>query len=217
MKNMTALIIMDGFGERAETQGNAIRLAGTPNIDKLKAEYPHTVIGASGMDVGLPDGQMGNSEVGHLNIGAGRIVCLLYTSPRSSIPSATARTRPSATSTSWTATLASWRKPSLRRTTRTRTRIAAAAAIITTARTRTKMKTRRTRTRTTASTSSSTSARTAALPSTTTRAPSTCPKSTPAPPAARNSSPKRLTRTSEQSEKGPRRMLRRGPFFCPEM
>ena len=74
MKNMTALIIMDGFGERAETQGNAIRLAGTPNIDKLKAEYPHTVIGASGMDVGLPDGQMGNSEVGHLNIGAGRIV-----------------------------------------------------------------------------------------------------------------------------------------------
>ena len=74
MKNMTALIIMDGFGERAETQGNAIKLAGTPNIDKLKAEYPHTVIGASGMDVGLPDGQMGNSEVGHLNIGAGRIV-----------------------------------------------------------------------------------------------------------------------------------------------
>ena len=74
MKNMTALIIMDGFGERAETQGNAIRLAGTPNIDKLKSEYPHTVIGASGMDVGLPDGQMGNSEVGHLNIGAGRIV-----------------------------------------------------------------------------------------------------------------------------------------------
>ena len=79
MKNMTALIIMDGFGERAETQGNAIRLAGTPNIDKLKAEYPHTVIGASGMDVGLPDGQMGNSEVGHLNIGAGRIVYQVLT------------------------------------------------------------------------------------------------------------------------------------------
>ena len=73
-KKMTALIIMDGFGERAETYGNAIKLAGTPNLDKLKAEYPHTVIGASGMDVGLPDGQMGNSEVGHLNIGAGRIV-----------------------------------------------------------------------------------------------------------------------------------------------
>ena len=73
-KKMTALIIMDGFGERAEAEGNAIKQAGTPNIDKLKAEYPHTVIGASGMDVGLPDGQMGNSEVGHLNIGAGRIV-----------------------------------------------------------------------------------------------------------------------------------------------
>lgn len=73
-KKMTALIIMDGFGERAETRGNAIKLAGTPNLDKLKAEYAHTVIGASGMDVGLPDGQMGNSEVGHLNIGAGRIV-----------------------------------------------------------------------------------------------------------------------------------------------
>ena len=73
-KKMTALIIMDGFGERAETYGNAIKLAGTPNLDKLEAEYSHTVIGASGMDVGLPDGQMGNSEVGHLNIGAGRIV-----------------------------------------------------------------------------------------------------------------------------------------------
>ena len=73
-KKMTALIIMDGFGERAETYGNAIKLAGTPNLDKLEAEYPHTIIGASGMDVGLPDGQMGNSEVGHLNIGAGRIV-----------------------------------------------------------------------------------------------------------------------------------------------
>ena len=73
-KKMTALLIMDGFGERAETYGNAIKLAGTPNLDKLEAEYPHTVIGASGMDVGLPDGQMGNSEVGHLNIGAGRIV-----------------------------------------------------------------------------------------------------------------------------------------------
>ena len=60
-KKMTALIIMDGFGERAETYGNAIKLAGTPNLDKLEAEYPHTVLGASGMDVGLPDGQMGNS------------------------------------------------------------------------------------------------------------------------------------------------------------
>ena len=73
-KKMTALIILDGFGERAEVEGNAIKQAGTPVIDGLKAAYSNTVIGASGMDVGLPDGQMGNSEVGHLNIGAGRIV-----------------------------------------------------------------------------------------------------------------------------------------------
>ncbi len=73
-KKMTALIIMDGFGIRACKEGNAILAAGTPNLDALRAKYPNTVIGASGMDVGLPDGQMGNSEVGHLNIGAGRIV-----------------------------------------------------------------------------------------------------------------------------------------------
>jgi len=70
----TALIIMDGFGERKERSGNAIKIAGTPVLDKLEGEYPHTLIGASGMDVGLPKGQMGNSEVGHLNMGAGRIV-----------------------------------------------------------------------------------------------------------------------------------------------
>lgn len=70
----TALIIMDGFGCREEEHGNAIRLQGTPNLDAILAEYPHTRIGASGLSVGLPDGQMGNSEVGHLNIGAGRIV-----------------------------------------------------------------------------------------------------------------------------------------------
>ena len=74
-KKPVLLCIMDGFGWVPEqTFGNAIAAAKTPNIDKLKAEYPHTLIGASGMDVGLPDGQMGNSEVGHLNIGAGRIV-----------------------------------------------------------------------------------------------------------------------------------------------
>ncbi len=73
-KPMTALIIMDGFGLNPSHEGNAIYAAGTPNLDKLTAMYPHTQIGASGMDVGLPDGQMGNSEVGHLNIGAGRIV-----------------------------------------------------------------------------------------------------------------------------------------------
>ncbi|MHC1786861.1 MAG: 2,3-bisphosphoglycerate-independent phosphoglycerate mutase [Christensenellales bacterium] len=73
-KKMTALIIMDGFGINPNPLGNAITAAGTPNLDRLKARFPHTQIGASGMDVGLPDGQMGNSEVGHLNMGAGRIV-----------------------------------------------------------------------------------------------------------------------------------------------
>lgn len=73
-KKFTALMILDGFGERAETAGNAVLAAKTPNIDALKKQYPWTKIGASGMSVGLPDGQMGNSEVGHLNIGAGRIV-----------------------------------------------------------------------------------------------------------------------------------------------
>ena len=73
-KKPVALIIMDGFGYNHSGYGNAIRAAKTPNIDRLLANYPHTLIGASGMDVGLPEGQMGNSEVGHTNIGAGRIV-----------------------------------------------------------------------------------------------------------------------------------------------
>ena len=73
-KQMTALIIMDGFGINPAHEGNAIYAAGTPELDRLKAKFPHTQLGASGMDVGLPDGQMGNSEVGHLNMGAGRIV-----------------------------------------------------------------------------------------------------------------------------------------------
>lgn len=73
-KKITALMILDGFGVREAAEGNAIQLEGTPNIDALKAAYPYTTLGASGMSVGLPDGQMGNSEVGHLNIGAGRIV-----------------------------------------------------------------------------------------------------------------------------------------------
>jgi 2,3-bisphosphoglycerate-independent phosphoglycerate mutase len=73
-KKPVALIIMDGFGYNHSGYGNAIRAAKTPNLDRLLANYPHTLIGASGMDVGLPDGQMGNSEVGHTNIGAGRIV-----------------------------------------------------------------------------------------------------------------------------------------------
>ncbi|MGL6105268.1 2,3-bisphosphoglycerate-independent phosphoglycerate mutase [Romboutsia sp.] len=74
MKKPIALIIMDGFGESKIVEGNAILNANTPNIDKIVAEYPHTLINASGLDVGLPEGQMGNSEVGHTNIGAGRIV-----------------------------------------------------------------------------------------------------------------------------------------------
>ena len=68
------LMILDGFGNNNNKAGNAIALANTPNIDKLMKKYPITEIYTSGMNVGLPDGQMGNSEVGHTNIGAGRIV-----------------------------------------------------------------------------------------------------------------------------------------------
>ena len=73
-KQLTALIIMDGFGINENPLGNAILAAGTPHLDRLMATYPHTQLSASGPDVGLPPGQMGNSEVGHLNIGAGRVV-----------------------------------------------------------------------------------------------------------------------------------------------
>lgn len=73
-KPITALIILDGFGCSTEKEFNAIKADGAVNITRLWNEYPHVQIAASGMDVGLPDGQMGNSEVGHLNIGAGRIV-----------------------------------------------------------------------------------------------------------------------------------------------
>lgn len=65
---------MDGFGKNESTYGNAIAAAKKPNLDKIVSENPMTFIGASGLDVGLPDGQMGNSEVGHTNIGAGRVV-----------------------------------------------------------------------------------------------------------------------------------------------
>ena len=73
-KKPYALIIMDGYGINERHEGNAIYAAKTPNMDKYMAECPHTIVHASGMDVGLPEGQMGNSEVGHTNIGAGRIV-----------------------------------------------------------------------------------------------------------------------------------------------
>ena len=74
MKQPLALIILDGFGCREETKGNAIAAARTPHLDRLMASCPHPRLGASGLDVRLPHGQMGNSEVGHTNIGAGRIV-----------------------------------------------------------------------------------------------------------------------------------------------
>ena len=68
------LMILDGFGDNANQDGNAIKQANTPNLDRLMKKYPNTDIYTSGKYVGLPDGQMGNSEVGHTNIGAGRIV-----------------------------------------------------------------------------------------------------------------------------------------------
>ncbi|WP_147545710.1 2,3-bisphosphoglycerate-independent phosphoglycerate mutase [Rubeoparvulum massiliense] len=74
-----ALIVMDGFGYREMKEGNAILHANTPNLDQYWNQYPHGLLGASGMSVGLPEGQMGNSEVGHLNLGAGRIVYQEFT------------------------------------------------------------------------------------------------------------------------------------------
>lgn len=71
---MVTLCILDGFGLKNQTEGNAIKLAGTPNLDELMKNYPTTEILASGNAVGLPEGQMGNSEVGHLTIGAGRVI-----------------------------------------------------------------------------------------------------------------------------------------------
>ena len=73
-KKPVMLMILDGFGIAEKSEGNAVALAKKPNFDRLVKEYPHTQLQASGMAVGLPEGQMGNSEVGHLNIGSGRIV-----------------------------------------------------------------------------------------------------------------------------------------------
>ncbi|WP_337842939.1 2,3-bisphosphoglycerate-independent phosphoglycerate mutase [Rheinheimera sp.] len=73
-KKPLVLVILDGWGYREEREYNAILQARTPVMDKLWASYPHTLISGSGMDVGLPDGQMGNSEVGHVNLGSGRVV-----------------------------------------------------------------------------------------------------------------------------------------------
>lgn len=73
-KRPLILMILDGYGLSEKKEGNAIVSAKTPNLDKLFSSYPHSILEASGLSVGLPEGQMGNSEVGHLNIGAGRIV-----------------------------------------------------------------------------------------------------------------------------------------------
>ena len=73
-KTPTTLIIMDGFGMSASDTGNAVHTAKTPRLDQFFQEFAHTELSASGLDVGLPDGQMGNSEVGHTNIGGGRVV-----------------------------------------------------------------------------------------------------------------------------------------------
>ncbi len=94
MKKPVALIIMDGFGYNPDSYGNAIADAKKPNLDKLFAECSHTLIGASGLDVGLPDGQMGNSEVGHTNIGAGRVVYQMLVKISKSIKEGTIRKNP---------------------------------------------------------------------------------------------------------------------------
>jgi len=74
MKKTCVLLILDGWGKAASGPGNAVSLASTPNMDRLLAGHPKGELLCMGRDVGLPDGQMGNSEVGHLNLGAGRIV-----------------------------------------------------------------------------------------------------------------------------------------------
>src|SRR5690625_130243 len=74
MTDLAALIILDGFALRDENYGNAVAQAHTPNFDRYWREFPHNQLQVSGLDVGLPEGQMGNSEVGHINIGAGRVV-----------------------------------------------------------------------------------------------------------------------------------------------
>lgn len=84
------LVILDGWGYRQEANANAIAAANTPNVDAFFATYPSTLIHTSGKRVGLPDGQMGNSEVGHLNLGAGRVVprnWCVFPMPLKTVPS----------------------------------------------------------------------------------------------------------------------------------
>ena len=107
-KAPTTLIIMDGFGLTGPGPGNAVSLAQTPQLDRLFAEYAHTTLSASGLDVGLPAGQMGNSEVGHTNIGGGRVVFRICpASPGPSTTAASLKTPP--TTRPWTT---AWKKGS---------------------------------------------------------------------------------------------------------
>ena len=93
-KKPTVLMILDGYGLNDKHEGNAIYEAKTPVMDKLMAEYPFVKGNASGLAVGLPDGQMGNSEVGHMNMGAGRIVYQELTeSPKKSTTATSSRTK----------------------------------------------------------------------------------------------------------------------------
>jgi len=73
-KRLTMLMILDGFGKNEKEQGNPIFVANTPNLDRIMKTYPGTDMHTSGRYVGLPEGQMGNSEIGHINIGAGQVV-----------------------------------------------------------------------------------------------------------------------------------------------
>ena len=79
MHQVNLLVVLDGFGYREATEDNAIAQAATPVWDELWQKQPHTLLSGSGEDVGLPAGQMGNSEDGHMNLGAGRIVYQDYT------------------------------------------------------------------------------------------------------------------------------------------
>src|SRR5207244_2964033 len=97
---LVALVILDGWGCAPPGPGNAVELANTPNFDRLWREFPHTTLEASGEAVGLPPGQMGNSEVGHLTIGSGRV--LLQDLMR--VNRAIASPRTPAATTRWTAT-----------------------------------------------------------------------------------------------------------------
>ncbi|MBU1284009.1 MAG: 2,3-bisphosphoglycerate-independent phosphoglycerate mutase, partial [Gammaproteobacteria bacterium] len=92
------LIILDGFGHSDSPESNAIMAANTPVYDHLRATQPHGLISGSGMDVGLPDGQMGNSEVGHMNLGAGRVVYQDFTRVTKAIRDGDFFTNPAITS-----------------------------------------------------------------------------------------------------------------------